>query len=93
MSPEDFARLLALLSPDAEEAVRRYAVLHKKLTGFFIMKGISDPMDAADETLDRAVLKIVAGAIVPNLDSYCFGIARNLARERRRVMQLALLNR
>ena len=87
MSPEDFARILALLSPDAEEAGRRYTSLHKKLTGFFGMKGIPDPLTAADETFDRAVLKIGAGSIVPDVGKYCFGIARNIARERRRFIQ------
>lgn len=87
MSPEDFARILALLSPDAEEAGRRYTSLHKRLTGFFGMKGISDPLTSADETFDRAVLKIGAGAIVPDVDKYCLGIARNIARERRRFIQ------
>jgi len=87
VSPEDFARILALLSPDSEEAGRRYTRLHAKLTGFFTMKGISDPLNAADETFDRAALKLSAGAIIPDLDKYCVGIARNIARERRRHMQ------
>jgi len=87
VSPEDFARILALLSPDAEEAGRLYTSLHKKLTGFFGMKGIPDPLTAADETFDRAVLKIGAGTIVPDVGKYCLGIARNIARERRRFMQ------
>jgi DNA-directed RNA polymerase specialized sigma24 family protein len=84
VSPEDFARILALLSPDTEEAGRRYTNLHKKLTGFFGMKGVSDPLTAADETFDRAVLKIGAGTIVPDVDKYCFGIARNVFKERLR---------
>ena len=87
MSPEDFARILALFSPDREEAGRCYARLHAKLTGFLSMKGVSDPLTAADETFDRAVLKVGAGAIIPDLDKYCFGIARNIAREVRRRMQ------
>ena len=87
MSPEDFARILALLSPDNEEASRRYGRLHKRLAGFFSLKGISDPLTAADETIDRGASKIAAGAVVPDLDKYCLGIAKNIARERRRFMQ------
>ena len=87
MSPEDFARILALLSPDTEEAGRHYTSLHKKLTGYFGLKGVSDPLTAADETFDRAVLKIGAGTIVPNVDKYCFGIARNVFKERLRLMR------
>ena len=84
MSPEDFARVLALLSPDTEEAGRLYARLHSKLTGFFTFKGISDPLSAADETIDRAILKIRAGTVIPDLEKYCLGIARNIAKERHR---------
>lgn len=84
MSSEDFARILALLSPDDEEAGRRYTRLHNRLTGFFNMNGISDPLTAADETIDRAVLKIGAGAIVPDVERYCRGIARNMVKEKRR---------
>ena len=87
MNPEDFARFLNLLSSDAEEAARRYNCLHKKLAGFFSLKGLSDPGDAADETIDRAVLKIAAGAIVPDVEKYCFGIARNIVKERSRHLQ------
>ena len=82
MSPDEFTRFLERLSPDTEEAGRRYIRLHKKLVGFFVMKGISDPTTAADETLDRAADKICGGAPVPDVDRYCVGIARNIARER-----------
>ena len=46
MNAEMFARFLEFLAPDTEEAGRRYTRLHKKLTGFFRMKGISDPESA-----------------------------------------------
>jgi hypothetical protein len=87
VNPEVFARFLELLSPDTEEAGRRYTGLHKKLTGFFSLKGLSDPVSAADDTIDRAVLKTDAGAVVPDVGKYCFGIARNIAKERSRLMQ------
>jgi hypothetical protein len=61
--------------------------LHKKLIGFFNLKGISDPVSAADETIDRATLKIAAGTPVPEVDKYCMGIARNIAKERWRRTQ------
>jgi hypothetical protein len=87
VSPEDFSRFLALLSPDTEEAGHLYNRLLKRLTGFFNMKGISDPEAGADETINRAASKIGAGAPVPDVDRYCMGIARNIARERRRLLQ------
>lgn len=88
MSPEEFARFLESLSPDAEEAVCLYNRLRdKKLVGFFEMKGISDPLSAADEVLDRAAVKISGGANVPSVEKYCLGIARNVAKEKWREEQ------
>jgi len=87
MNPENFARFLECLSPDVEEAGYRYTRLHQRLVGLFNIKGISDPVSAADETLDRAARKIYSGADVPDIDKYALGIARNIARERRRYEQ------
>lgn len=82
---EIFERLLESLSADAEEAARLYTRLHIKLAGLFSLKGLSDPAEAADETLDRAAVNIAAGANVPNVEKYCLGIARNVAREKLRL--------
>lgn len=87
LSPEVFARFLESLSPDMEEAGRLYTRLHKKLVGFFNLRGISDPVSAADETIDRAVVKMTAGALIPDMSKYCSGIARNIAKERFRLAQ------
>jgi len=87
LSPEVFARFLEFLSPDPEEAGRIYTLLHKKLVGFFSLKGISDPVSAADETIDRAIIKMNAGTPVPDVTKYCLGIARNIAKERFRLEQ------
>ncbi|HEX8748792.1 MAG TPA: hypothetical protein VF717_16585 [Pyrinomonadaceae bacterium] len=82
---EAFARFLKFLSPDEETAARTYTRMHEKLVGFFNLKGISDPVSAADETIDRAVIKIEAGTTVSDVQKYCSGIARNIARERLRL--------
>ncbi|MDQ3802630.1 MAG: hypothetical protein M3416_02085 [Acidobacteriota bacterium] len=82
MSAEDFERFLECLSPDREQACRRYEASRKKLIGFFSMRGISDPANAADETFDRAALQIRAGKNVPDVEKYCLGIARYIAKER-----------
>jgi len=84
VTPEAFALFLHTLSADAEEAGVCYTRLHKKLVSLFKMKGISEPVSAADETIDRATLKISDGTPVPDTYKYCMGIARNIARERRR---------
>lgn len=81
MSPEDFARFLEKLSPDTEEAGQLYTRLRNKIAGFLRMKGVSDPADAAGDVIERAAVRISGGAIVPNVESYCIGIARNVANE------------
>ena len=81
INPGAFAHFMEFLSPDAEEAGRLYMRLHAKLVGFFNLKGVSDPVSAADETIDRALIKINAGTPVPDVGKYCLGIARNIARE------------
>jgi DNA-directed RNA polymerase specialized sigma24 family protein len=82
---EALARLLSALCPDdEEEASRRYCSLQAKLVGFFQMKGVSDPTSAADEVIDRAGRRISEGALVPNVNNYCLGIARNVLKERLR---------
>jgi hypothetical protein len=84
---EAFARFLEALSNDLEEAGRLYTRLHEKLVRFFSLKGISDPVSAADETMDRAALKITAGTRVPDVGTYCLGIARNIIKEKYRSQQ------
>jgi hypothetical protein len=81
---EALTRLLGALSPDDEEAGRLYNALHAKLVGFFNMKGVSDPMSAADVVMDRAGRRISEGAVVPNVNSYCLGIAKFVTKERLR---------
>ena len=76
-----FSAFLTLLANDPEEAGRQYTRLHHKLVGFFSLKGLSDPDFAADEAIDRAIVKIKAGVPVPDVGRYCFGIARNIVKE------------
>jgi hypothetical protein len=87
VSPEALARFLECLSLDPDEAGRLYTRLHQKLVNFFNLRGISDPLSAADETIDRAAVKIAAGAPVPDVTKYCLGFARNIALERMRLTQ------
>jgi hypothetical protein len=80
-----FASLLTFLCPDdPDEASRRYLRLHQKLAGYFRLKGMSDPVNDADDALDRAGEKIVKGQEIPDIDKFCMGIARNIVHERLR---------
>lgn len=82
---EFFASLLTFLcSDDPDEANRRYLHLHQRLEGYFRLRGMYDPVNDADETLDRAAAKIVKGQDIPDIDKFCMGIARNIVHERLR---------
>lgn len=86
MNSDDFTRFLELLSSTSggEDGGRCYCRLHRKLEGFFTIKGVCDPAGAVDATIDIACRRIAEGASVPNVGKYCMGIARNIARERLR---------
>lgn len=80
-----FASLLTFLCPDdPDEANRHYIRLHQKLAGYFRLKGMSDPVNDADDALDRAAEKIAKGHHIPDIDRFCIGIARNIVLERLR---------
>jgi len=87
VSSEALERFLEFLSPDPDEAGHLYTLLHKKLVGFFSMKGVADPYGAADETIDRAVLKIADNTPVSDVNNFCLGIARYIVKERLRYTQ------
>jgi len=79
---QHFSRLLTFLcADDPDEAGRRYLSLHKKLEGYFRTRGVADTSAAADETLDRAGRRIAEGTDVPNINSFCLGIARFIIME------------
>jgi DNA-directed RNA polymerase specialized sigma24 family protein len=80
-----FTALLNFLCPDdPDEANRQYLRLHQKLTAFFRFKGMSDPENDAEDTLERAGKKILEGVPIPDIDRFCLGIARNVVLERLR---------
>src|SRR5215203_2762950 len=83
VNAQPFTALLTFLCPeDPDEAIRLYLRLHKKLTGYFQLRGTSDPSHDADDTLDRAGKKILEGVPIPDIDRFCLGIARNVFLER-----------
>lgn len=80
-----FNALLNFLSPDdPDEANRQYLRLHQKLAGYFTLKGMSDPINDAEDALERAGKRILEGVPIPDIDRFCMGIARNIVHERLR---------
>jgi hypothetical protein len=81
--PSPFDEFLSWLSPDREEAAKKYLELRRKLIRTFIRGGCHIPDELVDVTIDRASKKIAEGTVDRSVDpnAYSFGIARNVLRE------------
>lgn len=62
-------------------AAEKYEEMQTRLVRFFEWQGCHTPEEAADTTLDRAIRKIDEGAVVPNVPSFLYGVARLVLRE------------
>lgn len=74
-----FNLLLERLDADRELAGEEYERLRKRLVKFFLVRGCHSPEDLADETFNRVATRIEKGEVIPNLASYCLGLASRLA--------------
>jgi DNA-directed RNA polymerase specialized sigma24 family protein len=81
---DSFARLLARLHPDSEQAAREYERLRRALVKFFDWRGIRHAEECADEVFDRLAQKL-AETEVRDVSKFAYGIARLVALERQRV--------
>ena len=86
-----FARLLARLDPDLEQAGQEYERLRRALLKFFDWRGASSPDECADETLNRLARRLEETA-VDDVRNYARGIARLVLLERRRRPAFSSLN-
>ena len=84
MTSEELERLLEILDPeDREAAGRKYEEIRQRLIRLFKARSCADPEGLADETIDRAAKRFLAGLEVESDDPTAFfcGIAGNLAKE------------
>jgi len=83
-----FDLLLERLDPNRDQAGVRYENIRSRLLRFFESRRCDFPGDHADETIDRVIERIRGGAIVPHIESYCYGVAQllllEIGRERRK---------
>src|SRR6185295_6096769 len=86
-----FARLLARLHSDVEQAGQEYERLRRALVKFFDWRGALSPDECADETLDRLARKLEQ-TTVDDVGNYAHGIARLVLLERRRQPAFASLD-
>ncbi len=85
-TPDDFNRFLAWLSPDREEAGRKYVEAKQKLISFFTRRGHEEPEYLADVTVDRAIRKLADGELNYSGDPIrdLIGFARHVSQEYKR---------
>src|SRR5215475_9814476 len=77
LTPQAFAKLLAKLSVDPENAGVQYEELRRRLIKFFEWRGSFFPEELADETLNRTARKIDKGEeIEKNVIALALGVAR-----------------
>lgn len=84
LTQEAFDTLLNHLGPDAEQAALQYEKVRQKVIKALEWRNCYQPEEIADETLNRVAKKLVEGAVVEQLASYCVGIARHVLQEWRR---------
>src|SRR5579864_4414712 len=83
LTREAFDNLLCWLSPDRDEAGRKYENIRRRLIRLFNCRGCTIPEELADDTMNR-VIKIIQS----KADEYSgdpillfFGVAKNVFRE------------
>jgi DNA-directed RNA polymerase specialized sigma24 family protein len=80
LTREEFAKFLAALDSDRNQAAKKYEVLHRKLVKLFERRQCVHPEEFADETIDRLV-KRLGTAEIPDISLFAYGIARNICFE------------
>lgn len=87
ITQEAFNRLLALLDADPSRAGEQYELLRARLMKFFECHGVLTASDLTDETFNRVCRRLEEGEEISAqaLKGYCYGVARNLLKEHRRL--------
>ena len=84
LTPEQFDKLLTCLAADRDAAAEQYEHLRRALITFFEFRGALQPLDEADEVIDRVARRLDEGQEIfaANPRSYFYAVARNVWRER-----------
>ena len=81
LTKKSLDRFLDYLSPDREEAGKKYEALRTRLVRFFEWRGCNSPDLQTDRTIDRVMRKINEGQVISNLTPYILTVARLVAKE------------
>jgi DNA-directed RNA polymerase specialized sigma24 family protein len=63
------------------KARKQILTIRTRLKRYFEYRNAASPEEMASETIFRALNQISRGKDVPNLDSFCYGIAANIVKE------------
>ncbi|MCX6628982.1 MAG: hypothetical protein NTW28_15300, partial [Candidatus Solibacter sp.] len=69
---------------DPERIEAEYGKLRARMIHYFAARRCLYPDELADEVIARALRQVKAGADIPDLTRYCYGIAGNLRNEKRK---------
>lgn len=85
-SREAFDRLLSWLSPNREEAGKKYEEIRVALIKIFLHRGLESAEDLADQTINRVIRKLpeIIEAYEGNPAHYFYGVARKVILEQSR---------
>lgn len=90
---ESFDRFLKWLDPDETIAAQKYESIRFRLIKLFDYRGLSDPEELADRTIDRVMSKITD--LSENYEGepvyYFLGVANKIAFEQRRIPKIEQL--
>ena len=89
LNAQSYSLLLKALAPDERAAEAAFLRLRGSLVRFFELKGDNDPVEAADETLDRVSSKLGQEVAIEQVTKYSFGVARLVFLENLRNTQRA----
>jgi len=80
LSKADFDKLLGWLSPDQDDAGRKYLEIREGLVRYFRLKGCYESQSLVDETINRVAIKLKTLEDPPDLKpiTYFYGFAKNI---------------
>lgn len=85
LTSKSLAKLLNAFSTDEAAAALAYTKLRDALVRYFQVKGVSDPFEAADATIDRVADKVEENTSIEDLTKFSFGVAKFIFFERARI--------
>lgn len=83
LTSDAFDQLLAYLGQDRERGAEKYEDLRQMLIMFFEFRGLMNPEEHADETINRVARRLSEGEQIDTAspNTYFYAVARNVWRE------------